>query len=80
MASTDGLRIGRVSLGVVATAIGSVGIFAAGHAGQLASRIGSLEREVTAISSRHDAEKESTQRQLDHLTVTVDKIWDRLDQ
>jgi len=80
MASSDGLRIGKASLGSVAVVALAIISAAAAHTSQLAERIGSLERQVAAIESRHDAEQKSTLHRLDHITDVVEKIRDRLDQ
>ena len=76
MASNDGLRIGKGSLATVAGLIGTIVIAAGTQASNLSTRIGQLERQVTAIESRHDAEQESTLRRLDHITTVVEKIRD----
>ena len=77
--SNEGLRIGKASLGAVATVLIAVAGITASYAGELSNRIGSLERQVSSIESRHDAEQDATQCELAEIKSIVEKIRDRLD-
>ncbi len=80
MASTsDGLRIGKASLGSVAAVLVTAAGFAASHASQLTQRISGLEAEVATVRTQHDVEQRSTIAALARIESIVEKIRDRQD-
>ena len=80
MPKSDGISMIKVSLGGLATAVIAAGSLAVGHVSALGSRVGDLERNDAAIIAKHDAQEESTQRQLTEIKTDLNWIRNRLDQ
>lgn len=72
MASSDGLRISKGVLGAFATILVAVAGIAATYAGELSSRIGSLERSQAANA----VEQRNTQQQLSRIESILEKMRD----
>lgn len=73
MASSDGLRIGKVSLGAVASVAIVVLGLGASYAGQSSTRIGNLERQGSVSRSKI----EGIEKRLDYMTEILEKLRDR---